>query len=146
MWSALIVGAITAVWHLPAFALSGTKQSAWAVWPFLLGVVAISVILAPMFNAAAGSILIAALFHFQMNGPAWPDAQPWDMLLFVAVAVVVVLLNRRAMLTRDGAATDVLMPRDTSGKNAVPVRTPIDNLEVGSQAGTRATMRLPGNK
>ena len=63
-----------------------------------------------MFNAARGSILVAAVFHFQMNGPAWPDAQPWDTLVFVMVAAVVVLLNRRAMLTRDGAATDVLMP------------------------------------
>ena len=50
-------------------------------------VVAISVILTPMFNAARGSLLVAALFHAQMNGPAWPDAQPWDMLGFVLVAV-----------------------------------------------------------
>jgi hypothetical protein len=73
-------------------------------------VVAISVILTPMFNAAGGSLLVAALFHFQMNGPAWPDAQPWDTLVFVAVAVVVVLLNWKAMLTREGAVTGVLMP------------------------------------
>ncbi|HYI46470.1 MAG TPA: type II CAAX endopeptidase family protein, partial [Actinomycetota bacterium] len=68
LWSGLILGSVVAVWHLPAFILSGTKQSAWAVGPFLLGVVAISIILTPMFNAARGSILIAALFHFQMNG------------------------------------------------------------------------------
>jgi uncharacterized protein len=63
-----------------------------------------------MFNAARGSLLIAALFHFQMNGPAWPDAQPWDTLVFGIVAVVIVLLNRRRMLTREGAVTEVLMP------------------------------------
>ncbi|HYI46186.1 MAG TPA: CPBP family intramembrane glutamate endopeptidase, partial [Actinomycetota bacterium] len=88
---------------------SGTKQSAWAVGPFLLGVVAISIILTPMFNAARGSILIAALFHFQMNGPAWPDAQPWDMALFGIVAAIVVLLNRKSMLSRDNAATEILI-------------------------------------
>ena len=44
-----------------------------------------------------------------MNGPAWPDAQPWDMVVFTVVAALVVLVNRRAMLTRDGAATGVLL-------------------------------------
>ena len=108
LWSALIVGAVAAVWHTPAFLMAGTKQSAWAYWPFFFGVVAISVILTPMFNAAGGSLLIAALFHAQMNGPAWPDAQPWDMLGFVLVAIVVVIVNRRAMLTRGAGATEVL--------------------------------------
>jgi CAAX protease family protein len=45
-----------------------------------------------------------------MNGPAWPEAQPWENDLFVIAAVVVVLLNRKAMLTRDQAVTEVLMP------------------------------------
>ena len=62
---------------------------------------ALSVILTPMFNVARGSILIALLFHFQMNGPAWPDAQPWENFLFAVVAVVVVVLNRRMVLTCD---------------------------------------------
>jgi len=120
LWSSLILGGIVALWHLPAFALSGTKQSAWAVGPFLIGVVAVSVILTAMFNAARGSILIAALFHFQMNGPAWPDAQPWDTYVFLAVAALVVLFNRRAMLTRDGAVTRVLMPGEVPPPDAVP--------------------------
>jgi hypothetical protein len=53
---------------------------------------------------------MAALFHFQVNGPAWPDAQPWENYLFALVAVIIVVLNRKAMLSRDGAVTDVLMP------------------------------------
>jgi len=57
--------------------------------------------LARMFNAGRGSILIAVLFHFPMNGPAWPDAQPWENFLFAVVAVVVVVLNRRMVLTCD---------------------------------------------
>ncbi len=109
LWSALVIGVIWAVWHTPAFFLSGTKQSAWAFGPFFLGVVAISVILTVMFNSSRGSLLVAVLFHAQINGPAWPDAQPWDMYLFVVVAVVVVLVNRKALLSRDGAATAVLI-------------------------------------
>jgi uncharacterized protein len=42
-----------------------------------------------------------------MNGPAWPEAQPWENYLFAAAAVVIVLLNRKAMLTRDGAVTEI---------------------------------------
>jgi membrane protease YdiL (CAAX protease family) len=112
LWASLILGTIWGIWHLPAFLLSGTPQSSWSVVPFLIGVVAISVILTPMFNAAQGSILIAALFHFQMNGPAWPDAQPWDTLVFVIAAAIIVLLNRKAMLSRGAAVTEVLMPGD----------------------------------
>jgi membrane protease YdiL (CAAX protease family) len=111
LWAALIVGVVAALWHTPAFLMSGTKQDSWSFGPFFVGVVAISVILTPMFNAARGSLLIAGLFHAQMNGPAWPDAQPWDMLAFVLVAAAVVFVNRRTMLTRGTGATDVVMPR-----------------------------------
>jgi uncharacterized protein len=110
LFASLILGAIVALWHLPAFFLSGTPQSSWSIAPFFIGVVAISVILTAMFNAAQGSLLVAVLFHFQMNGPAWPDAQPWDTLVFVIVAAVVVVVNRRTMLTSEGAVTEVLMP------------------------------------
>ncbi len=109
LWAGLILGVIWGVWHAPAFLLSGTPQSAWSFGPYFIGVLAITVILTPMFNTARGSILIAALFHFQMNGPAWPDAQPWDNLVFAIVAVVIVLFNLRSMLTREGAVTEVLM-------------------------------------
>jgi hypothetical protein len=64
-----------------------------------------------MFNAARGSILVAALFHFQMNNPAWPPAQPWENFVWATVAVVIVLLNRRRIVSGDGAVTEALMPR-----------------------------------
>ena len=115
LWSSLILGGIWGLWHLPAFFLSGSPQSAWSFGPYFVGVLAITVILTAMFNAAKGSLLIAALYHFQMNGPAWPDAQPWDSLVFAVAAVIIVLLNRRTMLGGDGAATDVIMPGDRGG-------------------------------
>lgn len=108
LWSSLLLGLVIAIWHTPSFLLSGTKQSAWDFWPFFFGVIAISVILTPMFNAARGSLLIAFLFHAQMNNPIWPDAQPWDMWLFVAVAVVVTVVNRKAMLDNATGATEIL--------------------------------------
>jgi membrane protease YdiL (CAAX protease family) len=112
LWASLILGVVVAVWHIPSFFMSGTKQSAWALGPFFIGVVAVSVILTAMFNVSRGSLLVAVLFHAQLNGPVWPDAQPWDMYLFVVVAVVVVLVNRKAMLSRDAGATAVLIGSD----------------------------------
>jgi membrane protease YdiL (CAAX protease family) len=111
LWAGLILGVIWGLWHLPAFFLSGSPQSAWPFAPYFIGVLSISVILTPMFNAAGGSILVPALYHFQMNGPAWPDAQPWDSYVFALVAVVIVFLNRRTMLTCNGAVTEILTPR-----------------------------------
>lgn len=111
LWSSLLLGLIVALWHTPSFLLSGTRQAAWDFWPFFFGVIAISVILTPMFNAARGSLAVAFLFHAQMNNPIWPDVQPWDMWLFVAVAVVVAVVNRKAMLDRGSAATDITFPR-----------------------------------
>jgi membrane protease YdiL (CAAX protease family) len=109
-WAGLILGVIWAVWHIPSFLLGGTPQSAWSFAPYFAGVVAISVILTPMFNNARGSLLIAVLYHFQMMNPIWPDAQPWDNLLFVIAAVIAVLLNRRTMFQHGSGVTDVLMP------------------------------------
>jgi len=110
LWASLILGAIWALWHLPSFFLGGTPQSAWALVPYMLGVLSLAVILTPMFNAARGSLLIAILYHFQLNGPAWPEAQPWENYLFALVAVIVVVVNRRALLGRAGAVTEVLLP------------------------------------
>jgi membrane protease YdiL (CAAX protease family) len=113
--ASLILGAIWGVWHLPAFLLSGTPQSAWSFGPFFVGVLALGIIVTPLFNASRGSILIPILFHFQMNLPALPDAQPWENYLFAAVAVVVVILNWHAMTTHVGAATGILMPGEEDG-------------------------------
>ena len=119
LWASLILGGFWAIWHAPAFLLSGSPQSAWDFGPYLLGVIALSVIITPLFNAADGSILVAMAFHFQVNGPSWPDAQPWENYLFALVAVAVVVLNRQTMLTREGASTSVVAPEPV-GSSPIP--------------------------
>ncbi len=106
--AALILGVIWGFWHLPAFMLSGTPQSAWSFTPFFVGSIALSVIVTPLFNTSRGSILLPALFHFLLNNPIWPDAQPYDIYLFVVAAALVVWFNRKAMFTREGAVTRVI--------------------------------------
>jgi membrane protease YdiL (CAAX protease family) len=105
----LILGIIWATWHIPAFIMSGSPQSSWSFAPYFAGVVAISVILTPLFNDARGSLLIAVLYHFQMMNPIWPDAQPWDNFLFVGTAVIIVLLNRRTMFNRGSGVTGIVV-------------------------------------
>ncbi|MEH6665803.1 MAG: CPBP family intramembrane glutamic endopeptidase [Brevundimonas sp.] len=107
-WASLVLGLVWGLWHLPAFILGGTPQSGWDFSPFVLGAIAISLILTPLFNASGGSIALAMLFHFQLNNPLWPDAQPLDSLVFAGVAVIVTLLNRKALFSRAGAVTRVI--------------------------------------
>jgi membrane protease YdiL (CAAX protease family) len=116
-WAGLILGIIWALWHIPSFLLSGMPQSSWSVAPYFLGIVAISVILTPFFNASRGSLLVAVLYHFQMMNPIFPDAQPWDNILWIAVAVIVVWLNRRKMFSRETGVT-------TLTKESIPGNQP----------------------
>jgi membrane protease YdiL (CAAX protease family) len=119
IWAALIIGLVWGAWHLPAFFLSGTPQSGWGFMPFFVGSICLSVILTPMFNASRGSILLAVLYHFQANNPLWPDAQPYDTYFFVVAAVIVVVLNRDTLFTRQGAAIAVI-----PGERGTIVREP----------------------
>ena len=56
-WAGLILGVIWALWHLPSFLISGMPQAAWSAGPYFLGIVVLSVILTPMFNASRGSLM-----------------------------------------------------------------------------------------
>jgi len=119
IWAGLILGVIWGLWHFPAFLLSGTPQSAWSFTPFFVGSVAVSVIVTQLFNASRGSILLPALFHFQLINPIWPDAQPYDTLFFVAAALLVSWFNRNSMFSRECVVTEVI----PQGANNSPNRT-----------------------
>jgi len=113
VWVALLIGIVWGFWHLPAFLLSGTQQSAWPFSAFFGGTIAISLIMTPLYNASRGSILLAAFMHFQLMNPIWPDAQPYDTYILIVVAVIVVVLNRKTMFSRIGSITQVIP--DTKG-------------------------------
>ncbi len=107
VWAALILGLIWGLWHLPAFLLSGTQQSAWSFTPFLAGTMAISVIASVLFHATRGSILLAGVLHFQLMNPIWPDAQPYDTYLLLGIAGLMLWVKRQAMFHRGGAVTGI---------------------------------------
>lgn len=108
--ASVILGMVWGVWHLPAFFIGGTPHSEWVFAQFFVAAISISVIMTAMFNISRGSILIAALFHFQLNNPIWPDSQPWDMIVFSVTAIVIVLCDKDKMLGRSGVITRVLGP------------------------------------
>ena len=108
LWAGLVLGVVWAVWHLPAFLLGGTQQSEWAFGSFFLGCLAISVIATAIFNRSGGSILLSAFFHFSLMNPIFPDAQPYDTYLLLAVAVLVVWWNRKDMFGLSDAVTAVI--------------------------------------
>jgi hypothetical protein len=108
IWSGLILGVIWGLWHLPAFLLSGTQQTEWSLTAFFAGCLAISIIVTALFNRSHGSILLSAVFHFQLMNPIFPDAQPYDTYLLIVVASLIVWLNRKDMFTKEGAVTDVI--------------------------------------
>lgn len=108
LWSGMIIGAAWGIWHLPAFFLSGTVFGQWKFLPFFIGNITLAVLVTPIINRARGSLLWPMLFHWQLINPFWPDAQPYDTWILVAVAVVVVWWNRDTMLTSKGAVIEVI--------------------------------------
>lgn len=53
----LILGVVWGVWHLPAFVIVGTPQSHLSLPAFMLGIVALSVLMTWVFNGTRGSVL-----------------------------------------------------------------------------------------
>jgi uncharacterized protein len=124
IWAGLILGAIWGFWHLPAYFLSGTPQSAWGLTPLIIGSSAVSLILTPLFNSSKGSILLPALFHFQLNNPLWPDAQPYDTYFFVAAAIIIIWINRDSMFSQGDAVAEVIPSVSSSRTLAQSIALP----------------------
>jgi membrane protease YdiL (CAAX protease family) len=64
--ASLAVGMVWAVWHLPLFLLPGSGQSDLPIGPYVVAVLAISIVLAWLYNAS-GSVLVPMLFHGGIN-------------------------------------------------------------------------------
>ncbi len=107
-WTGALIGLIWAVWHLPAFYLSGVVYSDWSFLPFLIGCVSLAILVTPIFNASRGGLLLPILFHWQLIIPFWPDAQPWDTWMMVALAAIICWVKRDMMFSRAMAVTRVI--------------------------------------
>ena len=106
--SALLIGVLWAIWHLPELVSDPTDQR--PPLPFFVWVIALSVILAWLYNSTGGSVLIVALSHSAANTagafllPAF-DGDPYLLVMwlmaaaYAAAAVSIVLLAGADRLT-----------------------------------------------
>jgi len=108
VWAGVIVGLVWAFWHLPAFFVGGAPHSAWAMMPFLIGVTAIGVVMAVVYNKTGGNLLFPILTHWQVNIAFWPEAQPWENYLSGALALVLLWVHRDVMFAREKGLTEVV--------------------------------------
>lgn len=83
-------------------------MSNWSFVPYFGGVIAIYVIMTAFFNASRGSLLVAYLYHFQLMNPIFPDAQPYDNIMWIAIAVIIVWFNRDKMFNREAGVTNII--------------------------------------
>lgn len=72
MPASLVLGILWAGWHLPLFLLPGTPQAALPFPWFALQAVALSVVLAHIYQATGGSVLLPVLLHGSVNTFAGP--------------------------------------------------------------------------
>ncbi len=69
LWSSVILGSVWAVWHLPAFYISGLTQTTLAFPVFLLVSICLTILMTAIYNRTGGSIPLMILFHWQINDP-----------------------------------------------------------------------------
>jgi membrane protease YdiL (CAAX protease family) len=111
--AALAIGAVWAVWHVPAL-LQAHRSAAWIAW-WALGTVATRLVLVWLFNHTGGSVFGVSVFHavgnlcwqlFPVHG-SWFDPRLNGLLMGgIALAVVLATLRRgAATLTVDDHTT-----------------------------------------
>lgn len=87
--ASLILGLLWGIWHLPLTLAYGDP-----VVPFLLQIIAISVIITWVFNNTRGSMLVAMLCHASLNASIVPfssAAGHWPGTLLTIVAAILVV-------------------------------------------------------
>lgn len=115
LWAALLLGVIWAFWHLPDFltrAQGGGPGTGWGTFftnlpIFVVMVVALSIVMAWVYNHTQGSIFIAILLHASINtsgilpelfqSPNVPVMTMANLAMLMAIGVPALLI---AVLTR----------------------------------------------
>jgi membrane protease YdiL (CAAX protease family) len=91
--AAVLLGAIWAVWHVPAFYLSGLSQSKFHFESFFLVVVGFSVFMTAIYLNTRGSVLLAGVIpHMWFNAVSKAGIHPIDGVT-IALAAALLLLG-----------------------------------------------------
>ena len=101
----VILGVIWGVWHLPAFILAGTPQNNMSFPLFMIGIVALSVLMTWAFKGTSGSVLAAVLIHWTFNTCTDMTRMPLALVsvgvLVITAAVVVAIAGPGLSRSRD---------------------------------------------
>ena len=131
--ASLGIGAVWAVWHYPLFLTGQARNLTGNFALYAVVVCALSVLLTWLYNATGGSVLLAMLFHANVNtgvlvpvrqsafaaNPALFDAVQTGV--FVALALGVVALTR-GRLGRDDAPTPETVGAPIAGRERATAR------------------------
>lgn len=108
--ASLIIGAVWAAWHLPLVANPAEHDRGLPVMPFLILIAATSVLITGLVNAAAGSVVVAAVFHASFDasysyvgvvGPGHAMLNVAAVLTTVTAAALLLVTDGRLLLTRE---------------------------------------------
>jgi uncharacterized protein len=116
LWTAVVVGLLWALWHVPSmFVIESYRQMGVMILPlFTLGIVSGSILLAWLYRASGGSVLLVALWHGcydLVTGTAAASAVPAAvvttgvMVWAVAIVVAEVRRGQRAGITKTTTPT-----------------------------------------
>src|SRR4051812_4152893 len=100
--ASLVLGAVWTVWHIPSLHVPGETDQGLSLPVFAVLVVATTVLITALVNAAGGSVIIAAIFHasfdaaYAYTGVVGGDPALLEIAtgLTVAAAIAVVVRTR----------------------------------------------------
>lgn len=99
--SSLIIGALWALWHLPLLFIKGSTMATYSIIPYLIEVMADSVIYAWLYNSSGGSAPVVIIFHAIIN-TVGPNAGTVQTVLVLLLAAIIVAVFGPAHLSRQG--------------------------------------------
>jgi uncharacterized protein len=105
----VLIGLLAGLWHLPAFFIAGHPQYGTPIAPFMIWMVALSIVFTWLYNRTGGSLLPVALLHGAINsaGVVFPGV---PLLLEVGVtllaAIVLVIVDRPALSAEPALGRD----------------------------------------
>ncbi len=106
--ASVVLGLLWGIWHLPVFFMSSMQHSQWSIIPFILGNIFLCILFTAQFNSSRGGLAWPFLFHYQLINPIWPDAQPFDTILFGLLSIIIVYMFRKQMFDSQHAYTEVV--------------------------------------
>ena len=105
--AALLLGAIWAIWHVPAFFLGGLSQSKFQFGSFFFEVIGFSVFMTLLFMHTRGSILLSGIIpHMWFNAVSKAGIHPVGWIT-VILAAALVLFGRRFWRPSDASLAEI---------------------------------------